>query len=112
MMGGVYLAGALVGLIGGAVLTPRKANESTLGMFILSGAILGVLGSHFMIHLGDRRLRMSLARPVGGGMIGATFGLIVSRAIGQVVGWNTAPMLALVAAGAIIGVMIGMRRRS
>ena len=45
-------------------------------------------------------------------MIGVTFGLAVSAAIIPVIGWNMAPMLALVIAGGIIGTIIAMKTQS
>ncbi len=112
MMGMVYLAGAFVGLFGGAFLTPRNSSDSTLGKFVLFGAMLGVAGSHLLIRLGDRWLKTGLVNPIGYGMSGVTFGIVVSGAIGPIIGWNMAPMIALVLAGGITGVIIGIKKQS
>ncbi len=109
-MGMVYVAGALGGLCGGVLLTPRHANDSTLGVFVLCGAILGVFASRLLIYLANRWLGVDLARPVGHGVIGAILGCAVSRVITPVIGWSTLPILALILAGAISGVMIGRTR--
>ena len=101
---------ALGGLCGGVLLTPRHANDSTLGVFVLCGAILGVFASRLLIYLANRWLGVDLARPVGHGVIGAILGCAVSRVITPVIGWSTLPILALILAGAISGVMIGRTR--
>ncbi len=65
-----------------------------------------------IILIGDRCLKTNLAKPIGYGMIGVTFGLVVSAAIRPVIDWNMVPMLALVFAGGIIGTIIGMKTQS
>ena len=112
IMGFVYLAGALVGLFGGAFLTPRNSSDSTLGVFVLFGTILGVAGSHLLIRLGDRLLKTNLAKPIGLGMVGVTFGVVVSTAIAPVIDWNLVPMVALVLAGGVIGIIVGIKQQS
>ena len=110
-MGMVYVAvERRGGLCGGVLLTPRHANDSTLGVFVLCGAILGVLASRLLIYLADRWLNVDLARPVGHGVIGAILGSAVSTVIAPVIGWSTLPILALILAVAISGVMIGRTR--
>ncbi|MHB8969190.1 MAG: hypothetical protein ACYC3X_04490 [Pirellulaceae bacterium] len=109
-MGMVDVAGALGGLCGGVLLTPRHANDSTLGVFVLCGAILGVFAGRLLIYLADRWLRVDLAQLVGHGVIGGIWGSAVSTVIAPVIGWSTLPTLALILAGAISGVLIGRIR--
>ena len=73
---------------------------------------LAMRHGELLILIGDRWLKTNLDKPIGYGMIGVTFGLAVSAAIRPVIGWNVAPMLALVIAGGIIGTIIGMKTQS
>ena len=106
----VYLAGACFGLFGGAILAPRNADGSTLGLFVLLGAFGGVFASRLLVYLADRLFHLNLARPIGGGMIGAIGGLLISKVLAPAIAWNMTPIVFLVLTGALIGCFIGVKR--
>lgn len=110
MMGMVYLAGALIGMFGGFALTTNRTSNTTFGLIFVFGSVLGVAGSHFLIFCADRLLKTNLARPIGGGMIGATGAVIIGGFLGPQLQWEIAPLLVLVGAGAVIGGIIGVLR--
>jgi len=111
MMGFVYLFGALVGLFAGVFLS-RNAGNTALVVATVFGATFGVIGSHLLVYVAGRVLKTDFAQLIGYGMIGITVGAVVSRAIGPLIGWNMAPMAAIVLTGAFLGVMAGVKKRS
>jgi hypothetical protein len=112
MMGMVYLFGALVGLFAGVMVTPRHANDATLGLFLLVGAVLGVAGSYLLVWGPDRSLKTSLVQPIGFSVLGAATGLAIANFIAPWVGWDLLPMAALVAVGVVFGGMFGIKKQS
>ena len=107
LMGMVYLGGCLAGLFGGVMLTPKNAPDSTLGLFVLGGSILGTVASHLLVQAGDR-FKVSLAEPIGFGIVGAVAGTFVTRMFGPMIGWNFTPMIVLVSCGFCAGVCFGI----
>ena len=112
MMGMVYVCGALVGLFAGVLLTPRNSADSTLGLFVLAGAFLGVAGSYGLVWAADRYLKAGLAQPIGFGVFGAMIGLGVSQSLTPLIGWNVFPMAAITVSGTVAGAWFGVRKQS
>jgi hypothetical protein len=112
MMGMVYLAGILIGLFAGVFLTPDNASNSTMGLFVLGGSILGSIGSHLFVSLGDRCLKIGMAQPIGFGMLGACIGLAASSLLRPAIGWNLEPTVVLILIGAIVGVLFGVIKQT
>ncbi len=81
LMGMVYLGGACCGLLAGYVMTPDNANDSTLGLLMIMGAILGPIISHVLIVVVDRKWRIGLVQPFGFAVAGAINGLLLCRLI-------------------------------
>jgi uncharacterized membrane protein YjgN (DUF898 family) len=101
----------LVGLFTGVFLT-RNAGDTALVVATVFGAIFGIVGSHLLVYLGARWVNTDFAQPLGYGMVGFTVGLGISEAIRPHVGWNLALTTAIVVAGAVFGVLAGLRKRS
>ncbi len=110
MMGYVYLFGAVAGLFGGAVLTPRNANDSTLGLFVLIGTILGVASSFLMVWTCDRFLKTSVVQPIGFGVVGGFIGMMVTIPM-LVAGWDILPMAMVIIFTAVCGGAFGVRKQ-
>lgn len=108
LIGMVYLAGALLGLFAGVFLTPEQADDTTLGLFVIAGSILGVAGSHLLVWAGDRVFNTGLVQPLGYGMFGAVLGTAFGSAIGRVVGWKLPPALTPIVLGFVIGAGFGI----
>jgi membrane associated rhomboid family serine protease len=106
MMGMVYVAGALLGLFAGVMLTPKNANDSTLGLFAVAGAVSGVVLLYLLVWVSDRHLKIGLAQPIGFAMCGAFAGLLSHSMLRPLVGWEAA--MAFLAAGAVIGCLFGI----
>ena len=106
MMSMVYLAGAVFGLFAGWALTPNSASDSTLGLFVLCGAILGVATGHVLVLIADRNLKIGLTQPIGFGTVGAIVGLVVHRPFAPIVGWNAG--MAYMVVGSLIGCVFGI----
>lgn len=111
MMGMVYLAGALIGLFGGFALTPQDASDATVGVFVLAGSALGVAASYFMVHVGDRWLKIGLAQPIGFGMAGLIIAMMSTRLLRPILGWNATPFIALSVIGGVMGFAFGVSRQ-
>lgn len=111
MMGMVYLFGAIVGLFGGVLLTPRNASDATLGLFVLVGTIAGVAGSYLLVWAADRFLRKNLAQPIGFGVLGSGVGLLASRWLVPLTGWNTLVMAVFVLIGGVAGAVFGIQKQ-
>jgi hypothetical protein len=113
MTGMVYFVfGPLVGLFAGVIVTPRNANDATLGLFVLIGTILGVASGPLMVWTCDRFLKSSLVQPIGFSVLGATIGLAIANFIAPWIGWDLLPMAAIVAAGAVFGGVFGIKKQS
>lgn len=108
MMSMVYLGGALAGLFGGVVATPRNATDSTMGLFVLGGPFLGVAGVHAMVVLADRKLKVGLAQPLGFAVTGICAGVALAQLLGPVAGWRTSVTLATVIIGGMCGAAFGI----
>lgn len=108
MMSMVYLGGALAGLFGGVIATPRNATDSTLGLFVLGGSILGVAGVHAVVVLADRKLKVGLAQPLGFGVAGVCAGVALAQLLGPIAGWRTSVMLGALIIGGISGATFGI----
>jgi len=110
-IGFVYVAGAIVGLFTGVFLS-RNAGNTALVVATVFGAAFGIVGSYLLVYLGGRLLKTDLAYLIRDGMVGAMVGFGISAAIRPLIGWNIAPMAAIVKAGAVLGVMAGVKKRS
>jgi hypothetical protein len=108
MMGMVYLGGALAGLFGGVIATPRNATDSTMGLFVLCGSILGVAGVHAVVVLADRKLKVGLAQPLGFGVTGVCAGIALAQLLGPLAGWRMSVTLAAVLIGGMCGATFGI----
>ena len=105
MMGFVYLFGALVGLFAGVFLS-RNAGNTALVVITVFGTTFGVIGSHLLVYVAGRVLKIDFAQLIGYGMLGITVSAWIGSFIG---GW---PMVAIVLTGAFLGVMAGVKKRS
>ena len=110
MMSMAYLAGALLGLFAGVMLTPKNANDSTLGLFAVVGAALGVVFIYLLVVLAERRFKIGLAQPIGFAMAGTFAGLLLHSMLVQWVGWGTAMVFVVV--GAVIGFLFGIFKQT
>jgi hypothetical protein len=106
-MGFVYVAGALIGLGGGVFLTPRNSSDFTLGMFVLVGTVLGVVGGHLLVRLGDRLAGVSLVPPFVGGVFGLILGFSVSKVVAVATEGKVEWAGELALAGTVLGVLLG-----
>ena len=110
MMGMAYLAGALLGLFAGVMLTPKNANDSTLGVFAVVGSALGVVFIYLLVVLAERRFKIGLAQPIGFAMAGTFAGLLLHNMLVRWVGWGTA--IVFVVVGAVIGFLFGIFKQT
>ncbi len=108
MMSLVYLGGALAGLFGGVFATPKNAPDSTLGLFVLGGSILGVASVHALVVFADRKFKVGLAQPLGFAVAGSCAGVALAEVLGPVAGWRMSVILAAVSIGALSGAAFGI----
>ena len=108
MMSMVYLGGALAGLFGGVVATPRNATDSTMGLFVLGGSILGVAGVHTVVVFADRKLKVGLAQPLGFGMTGVCAGIALAQLLAPLAGWRMSVPLGAIIIGGMCGAAFGI----
>lgn len=109
LMGIVYGAGAMIGLLGGALLTPRNANDGTLAAFVFCGSVIGVASSYLAVRLGDLWLKTNLAKILGYAAIGAGIGMAVTIMVGPIIGFGILPISILILSGGVIGMFVGRK---
>jgi hypothetical protein len=110
-MGMVHVGGCIAGIFAVWYLTPSRASNEALGLFLLAGAVLGVFAGHSLVSLADRALGINLARPLGYGVIGATYSMALSGLLMLWSEWNLWWMVAPVAVGFLAGALIGTLKR-
>ncbi len=108
MMSMVYLGGALAGLFGGVIATPRNATDATMGLFVLGGSFLGVAGVHAVVVIADRKLKVGLAQPLGFSVTGVCAGAALAQLLGPIAGWRMPVMLGAVIIGGMSGAAFGI----
>ncbi len=98
-----WVLGAICGLFGGWYLTPDQSGDTTLGLFLLGGAILGVVGGHQLIKIIDHWFRVNVARAVGYGILGAIAGpgIGINRLL--IAGWPKYLVILAALGGFILG---------
>ena len=101
-MGLVWVIGAVGGIFGGWWLTPIRARDSTLALFVVCGAILGVIGGQMLIRITDHWFRVNIAKAVGYGTLGATAGLGIGSLM-LATGWSDHTMIWTALGGFILG---------
>ncbi len=111
-MGVVWLAGAMVGLFTGFLVAPQNSSDSTLGVYVVCGAILGVICSQLLIRVLDRTFKVNLARIIGYGTIGVIAALNVGSIFMPLVGWSMPVMAAIVLVGFLLGAFISHSKQS
>jgi len=105
-MGFVWVLGAIGGLFGGWYLTPDRAGETTLSLFLLCGAILGVVSGHLLIWIIDRWFRVNVARTIGYGTIGAIAGFGIGSSQMLAAGWPAQRMIWTALGGFLLGAAV------
>ncbi len=106
-LGFVWVAGAILGILVGWLVTPADARDNLLGVCVLSGAILGVVGSHLLVRVLKRKLNINFAPMIGYGFMGAMAALSVGMAIMPFVDWSLPVLATIVLMGSVVGVFFG-----
>ncbi len=114
-MGFVWVLGAIGGLFGGWYLTPERSGDTTLGLFLLCGAIFGVVGGHLLIKIIDRWFRVNVVKAIGYGTLGAIAGLGIGSSFMLTGRWPAQTVLWATLVGFILGAGLsragGLRER-
>ncbi len=77
----VYIFVGVVSLFAAMHLT-ENAGNAAMAIAALVGAVLGVVGSYFLIYFGSRLLKSDISYGLYGAIIGTMLGLAISVALG------------------------------
>ena len=103
----------VTGILLGWWLTPANGSDAILALFVISGAVGGVLLLFGGVTFANRILKISVAFPVVLGSLGGIVGMLAGMALCRITGFAFSnnlvllgPMIAMALAGTILGFVL------